>query len=253
MRRVFLTWLLLLAGLPAFGFADEKVLLEKPVRVLTSDEANIFPESWRKPPVSASGGTLNEEHFERVKKTMAKALAKYPAKVLEKHLENVYILSELKYSGISAGGTNSRTCVYVKVSDVKKGYSDHHIEDVFHAEFSSIFLRNLKKDFPTDAWAKINPPGFKYFSSGVEAIKKKKVGLANEELLQQGFLSQYGQSDMENDFNGFAGKLFTGDAKLWQNADKHPKIQAKLKLTLEFYSKLDESFSEKFFKELVGK
>ncbi|MBA4031665.1 MAG: hypothetical protein C0478_12355 [Planctomyces sp.] len=239
---------LVLALSPLQISAGEVTLIAQPVPVKTSASEEIFPESWRKPPILASGGELPEEQFERVCQVLGPAIKKYPPQVLEKHLKAVYVLSELKYSGVVTSGTNSRTVVYEKIGDVKQGFPDAHVESVFHAEFSSILLRNRKQDFDEQAWNKINPPGFKYLGNGVDAVKQKKVGLAlDEELHQQGFLKEYSQSTLENDFNAFAAKIFAGDGVIWRIADKHPKIQQKLDLTLDFYKGLDPAFTPEYF------
>lgn len=232
--------------------ATDRVIIAQPVPVKTSASEEIFPESWRKPPILASGGELPEEQFERVRKVLGPAIKKYPPQVLEKHLKGVYVLSELKYSGVVTSGTNSRTVVYEKIGDVKQGFTDAHVESVFHAEFSSILLRNRRRDFDEPAWNEINPPGFKYLGSGVDAVKQKKAGLTlDEELHKQGFLKQYSQSTLENDFNAFAATIFAGEGVIWRIAGKHPRIQQKLDLTLDFYKGLDPAFTPEYFRGLA--
>jgi hypothetical protein len=249
-------WLVAVLGCVIAGCtqAAETVLLKAPVPVATSDANDIFPESWRKAPVSAQGGLLPEAEHDRVARTLEKALAKYPVKVLQKHLKKVYVLSELKYSGVSAGGTNSLTVVYLKVGPAAMGFTDRWIEDAFHAELSSILLRNRSADLDQAAWRKLNPDKFEYLGNGVEAIK---IGQASTQvdakLAAQGFLCQYARSSQENDFNAFASALLLGDEQLWELADKHPRIAGKLKLMIAFYHALDDSFTEASFRALVRK
>lgn len=235
------------------AMADERVILETPVRVVTSSDPAIFPDSWRRAPVLASGEVLPEDQIKRVRTMLERALKKYPSQVLQADLKAVYVLAELRYSGVITSGTNSRTSVYLKIGEVKQGFTDLHNEGVFHAEFSSILLRNHARFFDKEAWQAVNPPGFKYLGNGVDAVKQKKAGLAlRDELHEAGFLVEYAQSTMENDLNGMAKMLFNGEAALWQIADKHLRIQRKLKLTLAFYQKIDPAFSEAFFRSLVS-
>ncbi|MFO1484538.1 MAG: hypothetical protein U1F71_14350 [Verrucomicrobiaceae bacterium] len=232
--------------------ADERVLVEKPVRIITSSDAAIFPESWQKAPVLASGEALRDNQLDRVRTILDRALKKYPAQVLKDELETVYVLAELRYSSVITSGTNSRTCVYLKIGDVKKGFTDAHIEGVFHAEFSSILLRNHADCLDKSAWRAVNPTGFKYLGNGVDAVKQKVASAAlRDELHEQGFLVEYAQSTLENDLNGFAKMLFNGEPALWETAAKFPKIRRKLDLTLAFYKKIDASFTEAFFRSLV--
>ncbi len=180
------------------------------------------------------------------------ALKKYPPQVLQAELKSVYVLAELRYSGVITSGTNSRTSVYLKIGDVKKGFTDAHIEGVFHAEFSSILLRNHTQHLDKDTWNAVNPPGFKYLGNGVDAVRQKVAGtVLRDELHEAGFLVEYAQSTLENDLNGFAKMLFNGQAELWKVAARFPKIRRKLDLTLAFYQKIDASFSEAFFRSLV--
>lgn len=235
--------------------AEEIVLRTAPVRVISSSESDIFPESWRKPPIDASGNALDETQFDRISTLIERALSKYPEAVLTKHLKAIYVLSDLRYSGIVAGGTNSRTAVYLKVGDIKKGYTDANIENIFHAEFSSILWRNARKNLDTASWKGFNPPDFQYLTGdGVGAIKQGKASLrTNQELLQSGFRNQYAQSSLENDFNGFASALFMGEKEVWKSAEQYPSIRGKLSLTIDFFEAIDPAFSETYFRELSEK
>ncbi len=231
--------------------ADEKSTLVADVPVATSSSPSIFPASWQKAPISASGGALAETQYERVLGVLKQAMAKYPENVLQQHLKQVFVLSELKYSGVTASGTNSLTTLYLKVGDVQRGFTNEWIERVFHAEFSSILLRNRGLD--TEAWHKLNPPNFQYLGNGVTAIKQGKHGLRLDETLHtKGFLKEYSQSTLENDFNAFAASLFVGDKRVWDLAEKHPKLKGKLELTIAFYHALDPTWTEAKFHSLVA-
>jgi len=230
---------------------EQLVLMTEPVRVATSSSDDIFPESWRGGRIRASGKILGEEHRERASTILHQALAKYPEPLLAAHLDSVYVLSELTYSGVSAGGTNSLTSVYLKIGDDRDRFTDEAIERVFHAELSSILLRNRADLFHEQAWRQCNPPGFNYSTQGgVGAIKQGRASIrGDEEMYAQGFLSLYGQSSMENDFNGFAAALLCGEQELWKIAERHAPIQGKLELTVAFYHALDPSFTEERFDE----
>ncbi len=232
--------------------SGDVIILEEPVRVITSSSPEIFPEAWRKPSVSPEGGVLPGNQIERARAILSKALAKYPTDLLEAELKAVYVLSELRYRGVVTSGTNSSTGVYLKVGPDNTRYTDPYIEGTFHAEFSSILIRNHADLLDKEAWQQANPPDFTYLGDGVEAVKQGKARRSYEEsLLEQGFLTEYGSSTLENDFNGMALRLFTGEAQVWKLADQYPRIKTKLDLALAFYLKLDPSFTEAFFRSLV--
>jgi len=232
--------------------AQEVVIMERPVRVVTASGPTMFPSSWRKPSIAADGEALPSEQIDRARSILNRGLAKYPPGVLAANLQGVYALAELRYRGVVTSGTNSRTCMYLKLGSERAGFTSTHIEGVLHAEFSSILLRNHSGFLDTKAWQAANPEGFHYMGDGVEAVKQGKAGLKSAEpLLEQGFLSEYSRSTMENDFNGMVMRLFTGDATVWAMAERYPRIQTKLGLTLAFYRQLDPMFTEAFFRRLV--
>lgn len=251
--RLFLATLAAASGLTLshISAAAERVIAETPVRIVTSPDAAIFPESWRGTPVAASGEALPEAEFERVRAILDRALKKYPPQILQTHLRAIYALAELRYSGVITAGTNSRSSVYLKFGDSGKGFTDTYVEGVFHAEFSSILLRNCADRFDRAAWQAANPPGFTYLGHGVEAVKQRKASLVRRDALhEQGFLVEYGQSTLENDLNGVAAALFNGDAALWEIAERFPRIKRKLELTLAFYQAIDPTFTDASFRSL---
>lgn len=234
----------------AYGLAEELRLLDFPVVVATSSAPDVFPKSWRGAPISATGELLAESEFERVRGILKYAMSKYPNNVLNQHLKQVFVLSELRYSGVTTSGTNSATNVYLKIGNVQHGFTDEWIERVFHAELSSILWRNRGLD--DQAWCKHNPPDFQYLGSGVDAIKQKKHSVRFDQLLhEQGFLAEYSKSTLENDFNAIVASLFVGDKRLWDLSKEFPRLKGKLELTIAFYSALDPTWTEAKFRSFV--
>jgi hypothetical protein len=71
-----------------------------------------------------------------------------------------------------------------------------------------------------------------------------------DELHEEGFLHEYGKASLEEDFNSFAGRLFSGDAGLWRAIEKYPRVKAKADLAIAFYTRLDPSLTTEFFQSL---
>ena len=69
--------------------------------------------------------------------------------------------------------------------------------------------------------------------------------------MELGFIEQHSQATLEDDFNAIAGELFMGDARFWELVALMPKIRAKVNIAITFYSKIDPSFSESYFRSLV--
>lgn len=221
--------------------------------ILDQAQPDIFPKSWLTPRTNAKAEPLLEAQRSRSLKLLQRALAKYPAAVLKDNLRKVHILGRLEYSGVPTGGTNSRTVVYV-VNNGEARYTDRAIEGIFHAEFSSILLRNHSRLIDKEQWQQLNPPGFTYLGTGgVNAIKQQKASQKLDALMHaEGFLHQYAKADFEDDFNSLAARLLIGDADLWRLINEHPKLQAKAALVMDFYHKLDPVFTRERFQSFLS-
>ncbi len=145
---LFASGTLALAQLPASNPSGS------PEIVVDRATPDIFPESWLTTKVGAKAELLSEKEQQPCREIVSKALGKYPAALLNTNLKKVYVVGHLEYSGVSTGGTNSRSAVYV----VSKGkYPPAVVEKNFYAEFSSILLRNFPKNLDTAVWQQINP------------------------------------------------------------------------------------------------
>lgn len=208
----------------------------------------IFPKSWLTQKINAQATPLELRLREPSRMLVQHALSKYPPAVLQTHLRHVYVIGRISYSGVPAGGTNSRDAVYL--ANIGKD-SDPVLEGIFHAEFSSILLRNLPQNLDQKHWLAINPPDFHYLGSGVQAIRQGKASRKPDPALQAlGFLHSYAQASMEEDFNSIACRLMMGDAALWSAIQQFPKMREKAELVIAFYTKLDPQFTRERFEVL---
>ena len=103
--------------------------------IVNRASSDIFPPSWLAPGVGARAELLAEIEQQRSVAVITKALGKYPSSLISANIEHIYVLGRLEYSGVAAGGTNSKTDVYVVKN---RRISDALLENNFHAEFSSI-------------------------------------------------------------------------------------------------------------------
>jgi len=178
---------------------------------------------------------------------------KYPHSILRINLDRIYIIRELTFSGISAGGTNSFNRIYVSAGEEAGEYTSESIESAFHHELSSILLRNYPEYFSERDWIAANPAGFRYHESGTNAIK---AGKDSEEydanLAKNGFFSEYAMWTLEDDFNTIATALFCGDEDLWLEVDRHSPIDTKVTIVIDFYRSLDEELNREFFRGMAS-
>ena len=230
---------------------DQNILLTDPVTVSVSAGAEIFPKRWRSSTINANAEPLSDSEKERSVAILETAFTKYPKKILQENLDVVYVVKRLKYRGISAGGTNSRKRVYLANRGKSAGYTNVWVEGAFHAEFSSILLRNFPEFFDHDAWTNANGENFEYGFSGVDAVQQGKARKRFEKRFhEEGFLHQYAKSTLENDFNAISELLFTGNPRFWSVVDEHAKVRIKVEIAVQFYEQIDSSFSMKYFESL---
>jgi len=225
-------------------FYDEEI-------IFTADK-DIFPSSWYDPEIYAKAESLSEDEIERSKSIIASALDKYPVEVLKDSLKSVYILKSMNFYGVDYGGTNSEDYVYMVNNGEDMGYSDFYIEETFHHEFSSVLLRKYNELFDESEWRQINPGDFEYFDEAIGGASAIREGRASKEFdpkfHEMGFLYEYAQSALENDFNSFAENIFMGDESFFKTVEEYEKLKMKLGLVIEFYNTINQRFNIEYFK-----
>lgn len=243
---------LLLFILAFAAFAHAETLNEKgpPVTEIVVDQASadIFPKSWRGGKINASAKPLLDEQVIRFRSIAERALAKYPPALLHATLRKLHGLGQLEYSGVQTGGTRSESAIYIVC---KPHYRDAAVERIIHAEYSSLLFMKSARKFDAKAWLAQNAEGTRYLGSGVAAVKAGKTSAQMKpELNEQGFLSEYAQASMEEDFNSHVVRLFMGEQTYWQALERYPRLRAKAELVVAFYTKLDARFSRASFARL---
>lgn len=190
----------------------------------------------------------------RSKRIIELAKSKYPDKMLQNNLKSILVFKYISFHNVPYSGTTSDDCVLLTNDGIKNGYTDKYIEAVFHHELAHMLLKKYYSKFDSTLWSNINPKNFKYLSSGFDAVKTHKASSKfDPNFLKKGFLDQYSQSDKDEDFCEIVQGLFTGGKEFWNIVDKYPKIKKKVNLAIDFYHKVDPSFNEKFFRNLISK
>ncbi len=241
--------------LPLFSQANRDTLI-RGVNASFSYSKNIFPVEWQNVPISAKAEPIGAGEINRSKIITIRALGKYPADMLQLNLKAVYWLKKMSFYDVGYGGTNSSDAVYLTNDGVNMGYTERYLEQTFHHEFSSILYRNYFALFDTSAWKTANTNGFDYNDpeDGVGAIRNNASSQDLDTLLcKRGMLTQYALSSMENDVNTFAQNLFCPSEGFWDIVDRFPRVRKKLSLLVNFYSKINPSFTEQYFRNIGNK
>lgn len=222
------------------------------VKISFSAAGKIFPDSWYSERIDAQAISLEASEFERSEEIVKVVLQDYPAELIQRNLKAVFVLKNITFYGQSFGGTNSIDTVYLSNEGVISGYTDFYLEQLFHAEFSSILLRNHKPSFDESEWIRNNPSDFTYGNGGVAALKENNASETfDTELNRMGFINEYATSSLENDFNAFAKNLFLPKEGFSNLVETYERIRNKRKQIIAFYNQLDSSLTQAYFDTIL--
>ena len=242
---------------------EELDLLFKPVTAkygikIVYEVGNDFFSPMENPPIPA--GPLPGSRIEQIPHRvlvrypalLQRAFDKYPIEVIKKNLNAIYFSGIIDADGLWYGGTYDpfRRIVYLVDNGTK---SDDHAMDTFHHEFSSLLLKRYS--FFVNPWSDHNSKDFKYFRERYDSWEtlEKAVDITEEgdvEVYEQGFVTVYGQTNFENDFNEYSAMIFTYPQKFKKIMDQYPRVRSKFFVWLAFYQKIDPIFTEAY---LFGK
>jgi len=211
-------------------------------RIVPSTE---LPESWLSPEINGRATPVDPNQFKRAEPIIRRETRRYPPAVLKRNLKAVHVVKSIWFFGAPYGGTNDNDTVYLSIDSLQRGYTSDYIARSFHHEFSSILLRNFPSYLDQAAWKATLPKGFQYGSGGVDAIKQGNSSTDFDAAeAARGFYSKYSLAEQEEDFNILAENVFMGGSEFWKSVDNYPRLKAKVKLVLNFYNRVDSSFTE---------
>ena len=237
----------------SFRAEAQRTIIHEPsgVKIVFPVHEQIYPESWYSDNINGKYVPLRVDEYERSERIVIACLDMYPYLMLKKNLEIVYVVYSLEFFGVGYGGTNSNHNVYLTNKGLENYYDSAYISRVFHAEFSSILLRNFKGLFKEEAWLACNAKDFSYGKGGVNALKTNSSSeYFNSELNEMGFINQYATSDMENDFNSFAKNMFVPRQSFLDLLKKYPRLKKKSELLIDFYHSINSTFTKEYFENI---
>jgi hypothetical protein len=170
------------------------------------------------------------------------SLGSYPPGFFRRLCAAIFISGGLTIDGAPAGGTYGPAWI-VLVADERLG-DEVNRETArlgVHHEFSSLVWHHVAGLPPR--WIGLLPPNWKEAKDNAEALKASDRGFID---LASGFLSPYGATDPENDFNTYAERLFTDAGSVARLADRHSVIAKKLSLLMGAYNSIDQRMDEVF-------
>jgi hypothetical protein len=180
-------------------------------------------------------------------KGVKEALSKYPASLIKKYLKAVFISGVIKSYDIQIAGSYLNSWIYLSALEKYEKAGVELYPMGFHHELSSLFLKG--NNFPTIRWQLANEPDFKYLPSQKDVVRAASPENHRDpkeasSWYRAGFVHLYGMSSMENDFNMYAELAMTDPEKLKKLADQYPRIQAKTRILVDYYSSLAPELGE---------
>ena len=248
MKSSILTFLFLIVVSTSFGasYQDERSGVE-----IIWPENEFFPEDIYETGSSPFALPLDTGRIESTLEVIKTALSKYPKGLLQEQLERVVLLDTMSFYGLAYAGTYWGKSVFLVNGGEELGYTLKFVEQTFHHEFSSLLFNNYQRYLNKSSWMKQTPRGFKYLENGgIEGLEKDFGYQSNASLVKQGFIVEYAQSDLEEDFNCLAENLFCCSPDFWKNRRKSRKLRRKIAMTINFYRAIDRRFKKKYFKNL---
>ncbi len=165
-----------------------------------------------------------------------RSLRVYPPGFFQRFCKAIFLSGSLILDGGEAGGTYGRAWIILvatkKVGD--GGIFETALLGVHH-EFSSLIWNHVPM-LPA-RWAALLPAGWTATQSNAQALKASDEGLTNP---VDGFLSSYGATTTENDFNVYAETVFTNSKRVATLAHDYPIVARKTALLMSAYTQLDD-------------
>jgi hypothetical protein len=93
------------------------------------------------------------------------------------------------------------------------------------------------------AWTAFAPPAWRFANTRETALAR---GADPDPAVDSGFLSAYGATTAENDFNTYAERIFTEPENLVRVACQHALVAKKFLFVLQTYVMLDDRLEKTF-------
>lgn len=163
------------------------------------------------------------------------ALPSYPPGFFSRLCKAIFLCGSLTLDGAEAGGTYGHAwIILVATSAVGNAGIFETARLGVHHEFSSLVWNRIPA-LPA-RWTALLPPGWTPARDNAQALEAPDHGAMP---LADGFLSPYGATTAENDFNVYAETLFTAPRRIVELGKRHDRFARKAALLMAAYTLLD--------------
>jgi hypothetical protein len=170
------------------------------------------------------------------------ALAEYPPGFVAHLINAIFICGELRMGGMEAGGSAGPAWIILAAPSHfgAEGIRFGSLVGIHH-ELSSFVLR--VNPSTRAQWAEFAPADWNFVDEAGGALRRADSPAPS---METGFLSAYGATNLENDFNVYAEKMFMEPDNLTRLARQHSLIRRKLEFVRATYVAIDPRFADRF-------
>lgn len=184
------------------------------------------------------------ENMGPVLAAVERELPLYPSGFFARFCKGIFFCGGIKNGTESAAGTYGKAWIIIAAQNEGFASDRHsHARGTVHHEFSSFIW--LYHPFIQKVWAETLPKGWKPAANIVEALK---AGKRSEVAPSSGFLSDYGATCAENDFNVYAETIFTDPERILKLAAQYPIIAQKTAMFMNAYISVEPRMEQVFAK-----
>jgi hypothetical protein len=177
-----------------------------------------------------------------------RALGRYPESFFARHCKAIFICGDLRLDGVPAGGTyGDRWLLLVANPEWDNAMVMEANGRGLHHEFSSMLYSTIP-EIPL-RWSRTHPPQWHFKPNIRQTLETRGNESPRHDL---GFLSTYGATTAENDFNTYAEMVMSDAAGVLKIATDYPLVKRKASLFLELYIRLDPRFERVFVDSGLG-
>ncbi len=188
-------------------------------------EAEFFPASASSLPESLTG--------------VEDALAAYPPGFVASQIKAIFVAGKMYFDDMPAGGAYHNSWIIVASTTDPMGEPNYNsaLYGVHHELSSFIYLKSFVF---IRSWAELMPEGW------LDKMTYKEVLSSNNQPVdyQNGFLSNYATTTMENDFNTYAEFVFARSDELIELAKTYPMVAKKLRLFIDAYASQSQAMAQ---------
>lgn len=211
---------------------------------------SAIPPHWHRASVQFTATELDESSFNEAACVILDAIKSLPPTFFEEHPIKVYLLADIQFSGIRAGGSawTAGRSIYLTYDPTRGFLGQSWLRNRFFSELGCFLFEANREKFPSDEWIAQNPPGFQYTDDPIGSVKRgTSTTIWHLHDLRDGFLGDYGRSALKKDMALYMAQLMSNEPIFRMLRRTYPRIDSKARLLADFLNKIHPGFTDEWF------